>query len=119
MKKVCLSILLLSMLLLIVNISFAEPVPRYNTSSVGKTGHTNIAVVGLNQDGTDGLADTGIPGYIEMTSCKGDVYYLYIGYDGALRIASESAVGYGASPAIVGWADASAPLVGAQNILSN
>jgi len=60
-----------------VSPSFAQG-PRGGTSSEGKTSFTNIAVTGLNDDGTTGGYDAGIPGYIEMTSTKGDIYYLYI-----------------------------------------
>lgn len=113
MRKICFSVFVLSTILLMVGLSFAQT-PRQPTSSEGKSGFTNIAVRGLSKDGTDGTAQAGIPGYIEMTSTKGDVFYLYIGYNGRLRIASELIVGLGASPAIVGWSDASGPVVGEQ-----
>lgn len=116
MRKVCLSVVVLSMILLMVGISFAEPVPRGGVPSAGKSGFTNIAVYGLDQDGTDGLTDAGVPGYIEMTSTKGDVFYLYVGSDEILRIASETQVGYLASPATVGWSDASGKIVGNQQL---
>ena len=111
MRKIC--AVTICIVLLMVSFSFAQT-PRQPTSSEGKTTFTNIAVVGLNDNGADGLVDTGLPGYIEMTSTKGDVFYLYIGYDGDLRIASEVAVGLSASPSVLGWGDASAPVVGNQ-----
>lgn len=113
MRKLGLSLLVVSIILLMVSPSSAQS-PRQPTSSEGKTTFTNIAVTGLDNDGTNGSTQAGTPSYIEMTSSKGDVYYLYIGYDGNLRLASEVAVGWLASPAIVGWSDASAPLVGEQ-----
>lgn len=96
-----------------VSQSFAQS-SRDGTPSEGKTTFTSIAVRGLNKAGTDGRYTTGLPGYIEMTSTAGNVYYLFVGYDGKLRIASDIAVGYLASPATVGWADGSAPLVQTQ-----
>jgi len=97
-----------------VSLSFAET-PRQPTSSEGKSGFTNIAVRGLAKDGTaNDVTDMGLPGYIEMTSTIGTVFYLYIGSDGLLRQASAVPVGFRASPSIVGWGDASAPLVGNQ-----
>lgn len=102
------------MILLMVSFSLAQT-PRQPTSSEGKATFTNIAVVGLNKDGTGAYNNQGLPGYIEMTSTAGAVYYLYIGSDDNLRIASERMVGYLASPATVGWADASGPIVGNQS----
>lgn len=96
--------------LLTVGIAFAQT-PREGKSSEGKTTFTNMAVVGLDKNGTNGSTNPGLPGYVEMVSTKGDTFYLYIGYDGKLRCASEVAVGFGASPSIVSWRDASAPLV--------
>ena len=91
-----------------VSSSFAQT-PRQPTSSEGKTGFTNIAVRGLNL--------TGVPAYFEMTAGDGDVFYLYVGSDGKLRIASEGLVGTGASPSIVAWEDASGTVVGDQSDL--
>ena len=114
MRKICFSLVVLSIILLMVSASFANP-PRQPTSSSGKTGFTNIAVRGLGLDGTHAISYPGTPGYIEMTSTKGDVYYLYIGYDGDLRLASAETIGIFASPAIVGWSDASGTVVGTQD----
>ena len=100
--------------LLMVSFSFAQT-PRQPTSSEAKTTFANIAVTGLDNDGTSTIENPGTPAYIEMTSSKGDVFYLYIDYDGILRIASESQVGYLASPATVSWgAAASGVVVGEQ-----
>ena len=96
-----------------VSFSLAQE-SRQLTSSEGKTTFTNIAVVGLNKNGTNGTTSQGLPGYIEMTSTSGSVFYLYIGSDGVLRIASEAAVGDLASPATIGWGNASAPKVSRQ-----
>lgn len=104
----------MAIMLLIVNFSLAQE-PRQPTSSEGKTTFTNIAVVGLNKDGSSNPNNQGLPGYIQMTSTTGGVFYLYIGSDGKLRQASQIAVGYLASPSMVGWGDASAPLVGLQS----
>lgn len=112
MRKICF-LVVLSVILLMVSPSFAQT-PRNGTSSEGKTTYTNIAVRGLNQDGTDGIVDTGIPGYIEMTSTAGNVFYLWVDSDGVLKISSEVAVGFGSSPAIVGWGNASGTKVSAQ-----
>ena len=112
MRKFCNIIVVFAILiLLMVSFSFAQA-SRDGTSSEGKTTFTNIAVVGLEKDGTDGTTTTGDPGYIEMTSSTGTVFYIWIGSDSRLHIASESAVGYLASPATVGWSDASGPIVG-------
>jgi len=115
MRKLGLTlVLVISVILLMVSPSSAQT-PRQPTSSEGKSGFVNISVRGLSKDGTEGFVQPGLPGYVEMVSCAGNVYYLYIGYDGKLRLASELVVGYGASPSLFGWADgASAPCVGDQ-----
>lgn len=105
MRKLSVSLLLICVFLLMAKVSLAQS-PRQPTSSEGKTTFTNIAIVGLNNDGTNDITAHGTPAYIEMTSAKGDIFYLYIDYNGILRIASEVAVGYGASPATVSWASA-------------
>ena len=69
-------------------------------------------MTGLNQDGTDGTTDTGTPGYIEMVNTTGTRYYLFLDSGGHLRVGSPTVVGHGASPATVGWSDASGRLVG-------
>ena len=112
MRKICFSFFVIA-ILLAVGISFAQT-PREGTSSEGKSTFTNIAVVGLEKDGTDGSRTTGLPGYIEMISAKGERFYLYLGYDGNLRIASDLEIGFLASPALVGWSDASGVIVGNQ-----
>ena len=94
--------------------SFAQT-PRDGTSSEGKSTFTNIAVRGLNKDGTSAVINPGVPGYIEMTSTAGSIFYLYIDNDGTLRIASDVAMGLDASPNTVSWGGAaSAPAVGDQ-----
>ena len=111
MRKIFLLVLVAT--LLIVNFSFAQG-SRQPTSSEGKTTFTNLAVVGLNKDGSTNPANQGLPGYIEMTTSAGTVFYLFVDQSGRLKIASDIAVGYLASPAIVGWRDASGSVVGAQ-----
>lgn len=113
MRKLCFSLLVICIVLLMVSFSFAYT-PREGTPSEGKTTLTNLAVVGLENDGADALAQYGTPSYIEMTNTAGVVYYIYIGYDGELRMASEAAVGFLASPSTVGWSDASGVIVGDQ-----
>lgn len=113
MRKFCFLILVVSTILLMVSFSLAQT-PREGKSSEGKTTFTNIAVVGLDKSGTTGIINPGLPGYIEMINTAGNVFYLYIGYDGKLHIASEQAVGTGASPSIVSWGDGSGAVVGAQ-----
>jgi len=95
MRKICLSILVLSIFLLMVTPVFAQS-PRQPTSSEGKTTFTNI--------GTTGLEVTGVPSYIEMMSTDGSTrYYLYVDSSGNLKIASAVACGYLASPQTVNW----------------
>lgn len=116
MRKFCLVIMVISIVLLMADFSLiSAQTPREGTSSEGKTTFTNIAVVGLGIDGSNATVAPGLPGYIEIVSTKGDKFYLYIGYDGKLRCASEVAVGLSASPTILGWGDASAPIVGNQS----
>jgi len=114
MKKFCFSLLAISIILLMVSLSFAQG-SRSSPPSEGKSGYTNISVAGLSLDGSNGISNTGTPGYIEMYNTAGVPYYLYVGYDGKLRIASEEIVGLGASPSVLGWGDASAPVVGTQS----
>ncbi len=114
MRKLGLAVSVISIILLMVSPSFAQT-PRQPTSSEGKSTFTNIAVVGLNKDGTSAVANPGVPGYIEMTSTAGNVFYIYIDNDGVLRIASDVVIGLGASPNTVSWGGAaSAPAVGVQ-----
>ena len=110
MRKFCFSVLVVSTILLMVSFSLAQT-PREGTSSEGKTTFTNIAVVGLSKDGTDGLINPGVPGYIEMVNTAGSKYYIFIGYDGKLRIASGVVMGLGASPNTVAWSDAASSVV--------
>lgn len=105
--------LVLSIFLFTVSFSLAQE-SRNGTSSEGKSTFTNIAVVGLNKNGGTNPNNQGLPGYIEMTSAAGDIFYLFVGADGKLILASAFAVGYGASPALVGWRDASGKVVGNQ-----
>jgi hypothetical protein len=100
-----------------VKFSYAQQPRESKSVSEGKTVFTNIAVVGLNDDGTSPSANPGTPGYIEMVSSKGDTFYLYIDYNGKLKIASDIAVGCvgSTSPAMVGgWKPASGITVGTQ-----
>ena len=116
MRKFCFLFLVTSTILLMVSFSLAQT-PREGTSSEGKTTFTNIAVVGLDNtpSGTiDGFRVVGTPSYIEMVSSAGSTYYLYIGTDGRLRLASPVSVGVSASPATVGWANSSGVIVGLQ-----
>ena len=113
MRKFCFWISIISIILLMVSFSLAQT-PREGKSSEGKTTFTNIAVVGLNKDGADASINPGLPGYIEMVSSAGSTYYLWIGYDGSLHIASEVIIGYAASPTTVSWRDGSGPRVGSQ-----
>src|SRR3990167_6289436 len=113
MKKISIVLILVMATLLMVTFSFAQE-SRQPTSSEGKTTFTNISVVGLNKNGSDGVVNQGLPGYIEMISSAGNVYYLYIDSNGSLKVASDVDVGYLASPALVGWADASGELVATQ-----
>lgn len=99
--------------LLMAPLCFAQT-PRQPTSSEGKTTFTNIAVTGLNNDGSDGLVDPGTPGYIEMISTTGRTFYLYIDAGDMLRMSSGVGVGFSASPATIGWADGSGEIVGLQ-----
>jgi hypothetical protein len=85
---------IVSLVLLMAIPLFAQS-PRQHTSSEGKSGFGNIAVRGLNA--------TGVPGYIEFSDGDGDIFYLYVDINGVLRIASEPAVGFGASPATTSW----------------
>ena len=61
------------------------------------------------------LNNSGTPAYIELVSADSSQtkFYLWIGTDGKLRIASEQALGGDASPPTVAWDDGSGPLVGA------
>ena len=104
MRKICLYLLAVSIILLMVS-----------PSSEGKSGFTNISVRGLNKDGDAGIyGDPGLPGYIEIVSTAGNVFYLFVDYSGILRLASEVSVGDGASPSIISWADSSGIKVSAQ-----
>ena len=94
MKRICLGFLAISIFLLMVAPIFAQT-PRQPTSSEGKSTFTNIAITGLDA--------TGVPGYIEMVSTTGDRWYLYVDGAGVLRIASEPAVGFAASPQTTNW----------------
>ncbi len=96
--------------------SFAESVIRDTVRSVGKTVYTNIAVVGLNKDGTDNLAGQGVPGYIEMTAVDGSVFYLWVDLNGRLNISSQAIVSTaGGTPSETGWSGASGVIVGQQS----
>ena len=96
-----------------VGLSFAQG-SRDGTSSEGKTTFTNISVRGLSNNGTNQTTSPGTPSYIEMTNAYGKVFYLWVDSTGTLRIASEVAVGYRASPATVNWRNASGQRVGNQ-----
>jgi hypothetical protein len=96
--------------LLAVPLCFAQNRAGVEPSPEGQTTFGSIEVTGLTQ---------GAPGYIALIGADGSTrYYLWVGHDHALHIASEVAVGYGASPARVAWTsattdgDASGPKVG-------
>lgn len=101
MRKIC----LVSLLILLM-VSFAYAAPRNSIDSEGKSSFTNIAATGLDV--------SGVPGYIEMRDGSGNYFYLWIGTDGKFRIASDVAVGSGASPATTSWSDAWGVIVGMQ-----
>ena len=104
------------LLLMVISLCYAGETPREPTyTSAGKTTFTNIEVVGLNNDaGTNPLLNGGTPGYVQMTNPSGARFFLWVGHDGRLRIASEIAVGWGASPSVVEWRDASGEVIGSQ-----
>lgn len=94
MRKYAFVVVALSILLM-AGISLAQ-VPRSDVPSTdGKTSFTNIAVRGVDV--------AGVPGYIEMYSTANTTFYLYIDDYGKLRIASDVAVGSGASPQTTDW----------------
>ena len=90
-------------ILLMVSVSHATP--RENTRAEGKTGFTNIAVVGNDI--------TGVPGYIEFvhTGTSGTTlrWYVFVDSIGSLRIASSTQVGTTAAagaPQLTDWGTA-------------
>lgn len=92
--------------LLMVSLSFAQT-PRDNADSrddlavipsEGLTMFTNLGVTGVDIDG--------VPGYIQMISSRGQIFYLYIDDTNALRIASGATVGTAASPNTTDWNNA-------------
>jgi hypothetical protein len=96
MRKYAFAVVVLSILLM-AGISFAQ-MPRNNTVSVdGKTSFTNVAAVGVEVDG--------VPGYLELTSSAGRVFYLYIDDGDFVKIASAIQVGSGASPQVTDWSN--------------
>ena len=100
------------LLLMVASLCYAGETPRESAySSPGKTSFCNLELTGLNNDG-DGGWNPGTPSYIEMANGSGSRFYLWIGTDGLLRIASEVAVGHGASPSSIGWENASGLIVG-------
>lgn len=115
MKKICFAVLCVSIFLFMISVSFADESTRAGTDSAGKTTFGNIAVVGLNNTGSNAATITGTPGYLEMTNGSGSVYYLWISTTGKLMIATDVAVGTAASPNTVGWADSSGIVVGGQS----
>lgn len=85
MRKSCLLILLATILM--VGIAFAAETPREGTPAEGKSTFTNVAVVGINENG--------VPGYIEFTCpdpTLGTPYrwYLYVTSSGQVYIASST-----------------------------
>jgi len=92
-------------LLMVVPLCYAGT--RNSISSEGKTTFTNIAATGLDV--------SGVPAYIELQDGSGNYFYLWIGTDGDLRIASDVAVGTGASPATSSWSDSWGVIIGNQN----
>ncbi|MCK9370596.1 hypothetical protein M0R04_11860 [Candidatus Dojkabacteria bacterium] len=112
MKKY-LALFVVVAVLLMVDFAFAQT-PRDATSSEGKSSFTNLAVTGNNLNGATAITRPGTPGYIEMLSSAGNTYYLWIDYNGILKVSSAVIVGLGSSPAIVGWSDASGTNVATQ-----
>lgn len=101
------------LLLMVASLCLAGETPRESPSSAGKTTFTNIAVTGFDEVGQP-ASEAGQPAYIEMANSEGQRFYLWIGTDNKLRIASEIAVSATgtASPSTVGWQDASGVIVG-------
>ena len=107
MKKY-LALLIVFSMMLMVSLSFVlAQTPRDEddtalgerlTPGEGKTSFTNLSVRGLNVDG--------VPGYIEMVSSAGRIYYLYFADDGTLKQASPSQVATTASPNVTDWNNA-------------
>jgi len=97
MKRLC---LLLGMVLLIANLSFAQtPRGSNQVRSEGKSRYTNLAVTGLDV--------TGVPGYIELMSSSGRRGYLYLDDSFRLRLASDATVSNSAaSPQTTDWSNA-------------
>lgn len=96
--------LVLVLVVLMVSYALAQT-PRDNADvrdlgnvypkSEGLTTFTNVAVTGLDA--------TGVPGYIEMISSSGRIFYLYVDDGGWLRIASPALVATSASPNVTDW----------------
>jgi len=105
MRKYCIVAMLVGSMLLMAGFVLAGE--RETNNSEGKTVFTNIAIVGNDV--------SGVPGYIEMMSnaTTAKRFYLYVDSTHHLRMASDPAVGYGASPTCtVAWADASGVVIG-------
>ena len=117
---------LLIVLLMVCASCFAAP-RDHDWVSEGESDFTNLGVSG-NSDGA--------PGYVKLTDYAGAEFYLWIGTDGKLRIASPLAVSYtnwgvgpvtyegtlyptsdflGATPAKIKWEDASGIIIGTQS----
>lgn len=117
MKKASLLLIVISLLMVSV-LCFAAP-READWVSEGESNFTNLGV-----SGTDSA-----PGYIKLTDGDAAEFYLWIGTDGKMRMASPLAVSYtlwgvvingelpaflGATPALVKWEDASGVVIGAQ-----
>ena len=109
------------LLLMVASLCYAGETPRDTVTSAGKTTFTNVAVTGFAENGTGGKPSPGQPAYFELTNGLGRRFYLWIGNDGKLRIASEIAVSHTgtASPSTVGWQDASGVIVGSGNYFTS
>lgn len=92
-------------ILLMVSLVYAAP--RNSIDSEGKSSFTNIAATGLDT--------SGVPSYIEMRDGSGNYFYLWMGTDGKLRLASDASVGRAtASPATTSWSDWWGLVIGTQ-----
>ena len=108
-------ILMVAFLLLATPLCFAQ-IPRAGQSPTptGQTTFGSIELTGLDDSSQEGET-VGAPGYICLMGADGSTrYYIWVGTDGDIRIASGQAVGLSASPTMTTWRDASGPLVGLQ-----
>lgn len=83
MKKLCLG--LICIILLMVNLSFAQTSAREETNSDRKSTFTNLSLTGIDRDG--------VPAYIEMTTSGNKRVWLYVDDDLKLRLVSGATLG--------------------------